>query len=547
MAQGKQASSVGDYQIAERAYLAATRVDPSRAQAWHALGLARARQGLHTAAMEAYETAIRLQPDFAQAHNNLGRSLEYMGRMDDAQSSYERCLQIRPDLVQTHVNLGHLLLRRDQHAEAEKALWHALELNPNFAPAHHLRGCIDSATGRLDDAVSALERAEQLDPQSWEIAEKLGCTLWTLGRFEEAQPAFERALAIWPDNSLTLGNLALVLADLGRFDESLARFDRSLSIDRTNHEFHRTRALVWLLHGDYARGWPEFEWRFGCAGLPARPFPRPLWNGAPLGGRTIMIHCEQGLGDTFQFLRYLPLVKERGGRVVLVCQPAIKAFLSPMGLADTVVAQGESIPAFDCHAPLLSLPRIFGTRVDTIPASVPYIRPDPSAIARWRNRLAPMTGFKVGIAWQGSSKYRKDRERSFPLHHFTSMAALPTVQLISLQKGSGREQLAEAQSALAILDFTDELDEATGPFCDTAALMTSLDLVITPDTVHAHLAGALGVRTWVALSQVPHWPWLLNRTDSPWYPSARVFRQPDRGDWNAVFQAMTSALREIVA
>ena len=542
----KRASAAGDFAGAERAYRAALAADPSRAETWQALAIARARQGRHETAVHDYREALRRQPTYAEAHNNLARSLEALGRLDEAVVCYQECLRLRPDLTQAHINLGMLLLGLKQSSAALTEASLAVELAPESPDALFLQGSVFSALGRHEDAVSALARAETLSPHSWDVAEKLGCTLWALGRWTEARAAFERALKIRPESSLSLGNLGLVLADLGLLDESLARFERSLLIDPTNHEFHRSRALVWLLRGEFTRGWPEYEWRFGCAGLPVRPFPRPLWDGSPLRGRSIMIHCEQGLGDTFQFLRYIPLVKERGGRVILICQPALKALLLSLPIADVLLAQGDPIPPFDVHAPLLSLPRIFGTTLETIPARIPYLEPDQASIDRWRTRVASVQGFKIGVAWQGSPKYRKDRERSFPLRRLAPLAALPNVRLISLQKGFGREQVAPEHARVPVIDFTDELDETTGPFLDTAAIIKSLDLVITPDTVHAHLAGALGAPVWVALADVPHWPWLLGRNDSPWYPSARLFRQPRRGNWESVFTAITTALSQLL-
>jgi tetratricopeptide (TPR) repeat protein/ADP-heptose:LPS heptosyltransferase len=542
----RSASATGDFAGAERTYLAAITADPLSAETWQALGVARARLGRHQTAEEAYREALRLRPDYAEAHNNLGQSLEALGRPAEALSCYQECLRIRPDLAQAHVNLGGLLIKSRRFAEAEGHTERALNLAPHSADAHFLHGTVLMALERHGDAEVALRQAATLNANSWDIHQKLGDTSWILGHWQAARASYERALVLQPGNALTMGNLGLVLSDLGLLDESLAMFGRSLAIDRNNHEFHRNRALVWLLQGDFARGWPEYEWRFGCVGLPIRPFPRPLWDGSPLGGRTILVHCEQGLGDTLQFLRYVPMVKARGGRVVLVCQPALKRLLTGLPYVDELIVQGDAIPAFDVHCPLLSLPRIFGTTPDNIPAEVPYLQPDPALTEHWQSRLAAVEGFKIGVAWQGSPKFRKDRERSFPLRRLAPLAELSSVRLVSIQKGPGREQIADEAASAPLLDLGGELDESTGPFLDTAALMKSLDLVITPDTVVAHLAGALGVPVWVALGHVPHWPWLLDRTDSPWYPSARLFRQPQRGDWDAVFRAMTEALSNMI-
>jgi hypothetical protein len=313
------------------------------------------------------------------------------------------------------------------------------------------------------------------------------------------------------------------------------------------------RTLLSLLQGNFEQAWPEYERRWELPGTPRRDFAEPLWDGSPLAGRTILLYAEQGLGDTVQFIRYVPLVKQCGGKVVVECQPHLLRLLSNMPEIDRLIAHGSPLPAYDVRAPLLSLPGIFRTTLANVPATVPYLVADPALVEWWRQGLAksdvlPLPSvigpcFKVGIAWQGSVTYRYDRQRSIPLAYFSKLAEVPGIQLISLQKGPGTEQLAALGEGQRIVNLSRQLDEKSGAFMDTAAVMKNLDLVITSDTVVAHLAGALGVPVWVALALTPDWRWLLERDDSPWYPTMKLFRQTRFGDWAAVFERMAAELR----
>jgi hypothetical protein len=300
--------------------------------------------------------------------------------------------------------------------------------------------------------------------------------------------------------------------------------------------------------GHFEQGWPSYEWRWKCKEFGSMPPLRaPLWDGSPLDGRTILIHAEQGLGDTLQFIRYVPLVQQRGGRVIMMCQPPLMRLLAHCPGIERLIPHGETPPEIDLHVPLLSLPKLLGTTVESVPADGPYLDADSDLVEIWRHRLAAYPGFKIGIAWQGNPKFRLDRIRSIPLAQFAPLADVPGVHLLSLQKGAGGEQLAAPERRFPVTDLGCQLDETTGAFMDTAAVMKNLDLVITSDTSIAHLAGALGVPVWVALNDVPDWRWLLNRDDSPWYPPMRLFRQRRTGHWEDVFDRIAEALRERLA
>jgi hypothetical protein len=298
-----------------------------------------------------------------------------------------------------------------------------------------------------------------------------------------------------------------------------------------------------LLLGDFERAWPDYEWRLQLREQPARRAQQTLWDGSSLEGRTVLIECEQGLGDTIQFIRYAAVVGAQAGRVVVEAPARMLALLRRVPGIDQLVARGDPTPEFDVHVPLLSLPGILGTRLDTVPADVPYLSADPQLSEPWRRELAGLDGYRVGIAWQGDPKFPDDRFRSVPLACFAPVAEIDGVRLVSLQKGFGTEQIASFAARWPIVDLGPRLDEEGSSFTDTAAVMTTLDLIVTSDSALAHLAGALGAAVWMATPAVPEWRWLLEREDSPWYPTMRLFRQKRRGDWEPVFSRVAEQLQ----
>jgi len=301
--------------------------------------------------------------------------------------------------------------------------------------------------------------------------------------------------------------------------------------------------MIWLLQGDFERGWPEYEWRWNTAEQPPLHFEQPQWMGEPLDGKTILLHAEQGFGDTIQFVRYATFIKNLGATVILECPKPLIPLLASCRAVDRVVEQGELRESYDFHAPLLSLPTVFKTSLTTIPATVPYLFADPRLVDRWREALAGIRGFRIGINWRGRPGRGAYRRRDIPLELFASLAALPGVQLISLQR-EGDVDLASFANRASIVAPGSDIDTANGAFMDTAAIMKNLDLVITSDTSIPHLAGALGVPVWLALPFVPDWRWLLNRSDSPWYPTMRIFRQRSATDWLDVFKQIKECIGE---
>ena len=368
-----------------------------------------------------------------------------------------------------------------------------------------------------------------------------------LQQFGPAEIEYRQAIALAPQNMDAYNNLGTMLQLLGRYGEAMAAFDAALACQPDSAEAHRNRALLRLLLGDYAQGWKEYEWRWRVP-EPGRPsFSQPRWRGEPAAGRTILVWSEQGRGDILQMIRYAPLAKQRSGaRLLVQCTPALHELLQTAAGIDRLVNVREAMAeSFDYHVPLMSLPEVLGTTIDTIPANIPYLSAQPQRVAHWREQLASYEGFRVGICWQGSQAFVGDAYRSISLEHYAPLADCPGVRLFSLQKGFGYEQLAPLAERLRVVDLGASLDEGTGAFVDTAAAMKNLDLVITSDTAMAHLAGALGVPVWVALQLAPNWRWHTEGEDSPWYPTMRLFRQTRFHDWTDVFARLAAELAKL--
>jgi tetratricopeptide (TPR) repeat protein len=466
-----------------------------------------------------------------------------LGRAEDAVASYRQALRRKPDYVEVHCNLGILLARLGRFDEAVASYRQALLYRPDFAPALVNLGAALIQSGQVEEAIDRCRQAIRLQPQLSEAHANLGAALVLLGQLAEAERSFHEALRLQPGNAEAHYGLGSVRFETGRYDAALTCFNEALRLRPDHPEAHSYRALYWLTTGDWAQGWPEYEWRTRCPGYDRRDLAAPRWDGAPLTGRTILLHAEQGLGDTIQFVRYAPLVKGRGGTVLLECQPALLPLLDGCRGVDRLVPRGASLPPFDVQVPLLSLPGIFGTTPQSIPAAVPYLAAAPHLVEHWRRELAAYPEFKVGICWKVNRRSPSERYRSIPLRHFERLARLPGVRLFSLQKGPAAGELGELPAGLSVVDLGRRLDETAGAFMDTAAAIQNLDLVITCDTVIGHLAGALAAPVWEAMSFVPNWRWLLGRDDAGWYPTMRLFRQPALGDWETVFARIAEELR----
>lgn len=549
-------------------------------QAHSNLGNALKKAGQLDEAVAAYRQAIALGPNSPQFHNNLGNALTAKGQIDEAIAAYHKALDLNPDLPEAHTNLGTVLKTNGRLDEAVVVLRQGISLRPNFAKAYCNLGSVLLDNGQLDEAIAACRQAVTLDPKSPEawidlgygLAERgqldeaiaaarqsialdprlpgaygnLGVALAGKDQLDEAISAYGLAIALQPDLAEAHSNLGDTLHQKGQLDEAIAACRQAIGLKPGCAEGHYNLALTLLQQGNFAEGWDEHEWRWQTQNFPSpqQNFSQPQWDGSDLAGRTILLHAEQGFGDAIQFIRYAPLVAARGGTVLFMGAAGLRRlFQGTIGITQWL-APHETPPAFDVHCPLMSLPLAFDTCLQSIPASVPYMHPDPGAVERWQKKLTrDHPRHKVGLAWAGQTRHRNDRNRSIPLASLAPLAEVMNVTFYSLQKGSAGKQAKTPRAEMTMIDWTDELTD----FADTAALIANLDLVISVDTAVAHLAGAMGKPVWTLLPFVPDWRWLLDREDSPWYPTMRLFRQPTRGDWDSVIQRLAEALSHGIA
>jgi tetratricopeptide (TPR) repeat protein len=479
---------------------------PERAAAWFLLGRVRHAAGDLDAAIDFLRKAIALDPRLAPAHSDLGIFLQGRGQLAEAEACYRRAIEIVPNFAAAMSNLGAVLAERGRLEEASGWYSRAIGERNDFADAHN----------------------------------NLGSTLSKLDRIEEAEALHRRAIALKPDFPDAHYNLGVALHGQGRFDEALASYDEAARLNPEFVDARWNRAFLLLTMGRFAEGWREHEWRWRRKQQPPRSFPEPLWKGEPIAGRTILLHAEQGTGDTLQFVRYAPLVAARGARVLLQVPRALRRLVrASLDGAIEVLAEGDLLPPFDLHSPLLSLPLAFATTLDMVPASIPYLKSDATTAARWRARIGTQPGLKVGLVWAGNAQHKNDRNRSIALERLLPLVDGVKARWFSLQVGERAGDLARVAPGRL-----ENLADRFTDFADTAAAVDNLDLVISVDTAVAHLAGALGKPVWILLPAVPDWRWLLARSDSPWYPTARLFRQPARGDWESVVQAARAALEQ---
>jgi len=497
-------------------------------------------------ALRDYDRALALRPDFAEAHSNRGATLREMERLDEALAAYDRAIALAPGLAVAHSNRGIVLRQLDRLDESLASHDRAVALAPGNAEAHNNRGATLQELQRFDEALASCDRALALAPDLAAAYVNRGIILPQLDRLGESLADHDKALALAPHNTDAHSNRGAVLLEMRRFDDALASYDRALALRADSREAQSNKAQLLLLKGDLEGGWPLYEVRrlkpdFPAIGDPATPF----WQGAgDLAGKSILVHWEQGFGDTIQFCRYLAPLRRRAARVVFAPQRALTGLMRGLGPDIEVVDPTAPLPRCDVRIPLLSLPRAFGTTLPTIPSEVPYLRAEDDRVGRWRQRLAGPPGLRIGIAWQGN-RGPVDRGRSYPLAELAGLSHVPGVRLVSLQKGDGLDQLANLPDGMRVETPGDGFDAGRDAFVDSAAIMTLCDVVVTSDTAIAHLAGALGVRTWVALKAVPDWRWLLDRTDSPWYPTMQLFRQTSPGDWRSVFAGIEAELRTL--
>ncbi len=523
-------------------------VEPENAEAWHLLGVIAHQLGESGIAVDLMEKALRIQPSVPAFLNDLAEAYSALNRFDDAERCFRRALALKPDFAIAHNGLGNALADLGRLDEAERSYLDALALDPGCALAHYNLGIALQALGRLEEAERSYRQASKLKPDYCEAHNNLGNLLKDSGRFDEAERSYRAALALRPGFADAHNNLGVVLQMLGRRGGAERSYRRAPALAPADPRIGMNCSILALLGGDYERGLQHYESRFlganaktvaGFRQMLARLGGIQWWRGEDVAGRSLLIWTEQGFGDSIMMLRYLPQLKQRGpGRVAVCCEPELVRVIRALPGVDGVISKEHALApgGFDCHCPAMSLPLRFGTRLDTIPRTVPYLHVPAESSRSWADRLARIDRPRVGLVWAGGAILADDQRRSIGLDQFARVLQVPGASFMSLQKGAARAQLR--QLGQGIVDRMDECED----FLDTAALMTNLDLVISVDTAVAHLAGALGKPVWLLNRFESEWRWLLDREDSPWYPTMRIYRQARSGDWDEVMERVASAL-----
>ncbi len=542
---------------AKKSFEQAVHYKPEYFDAHFNLGVTQYHLGNFNEAVESYKATIKHKPAHGKAYYNMGVIFHEQGRLDNALTCYTRAVSLQPDYVLAINNLGDVFQKLEKYTEATACFNRAISIQPDFAESHYNLGITYHSAGDKDKAISSYKNAIKYRPDYVEAHYNLGNLYSEEWRLGEAANCYRHAIKLRPDYVEAHNNLGEILQKQGKLDESIASYTMAFECkpDYIEARFHRSIAL--LLKGDFENGWKEYEHRLSIKKYNKRLFEQPIWDGADLKDKIILVHAEQGFGDTFHFLRLLPMVKSKGGHVIFECQPGLAHLLERCNGFDEIVEKSSDEvdgSESDVFAPLMSLPHILGITLENIPVNFPYIWADPELIAKWRDKLNvlcdnKMSGnskpFKIGLVWGGKPERKYDKVRSCPLSLFEPLGKIENTTIFSLQKGDAAKQIGELDDSFTIIDLGKELD-ITDKFADTAAVIESLDLVISVDSAVAHLAGALGKPVWTIIPYAHDWRWLTNRNDSPWYPNMRLFRQTKLLDWKSVIDNVAVELDKLV-
>jgi tetratricopeptide (TPR) repeat protein len=534
----------GRLREAEKLYARVLKAAPEHFDALHLLGLAKAQAGQMGEAYRLMSAALKINSQAPDALMNLANVLHALKRDAEALACLDQALALRPGDPDALLNRGNALLTLDRAQEALDAMEQVLARNPRHGNALVSRGVALAALGRPEQALADFDAALAQAPGHPVALYNRGNALSDLGRYDEAIAAFDRALAAAPDHVKAWNNRGRALLALNRQQDAVASFDKAIALQKDYADAHFNRALALLTLGDLRRGFDEYEWRWKRTGMTdaRRGYGRPLWLGEyPLARKTILLHAEQGLGDTIQFARYAPLLARAGATVVLEVQAELKSLLAGLEGVASCHARGEKLPAYDVHCPLGSLPLALQTEPANIPADIPYLRADATRLAKWQARLAALPGKRVALAWAGNVGHPNDRNRSIDLALLEPLFSLDGISFVSIQ----RELRAHDAERLARHANITHLGSELADMADTAAVLALADLTIAVDPAVVHLTGALGRPVWVMLPFAPDWRWTLTGERSPWYPQARLFRQPALADWQSVVAALGDELARL--
>ncbi len=532
---------IGQFEASVASYDRALTIQPAYADAFFNRGNALRELKRLEAAVASYEQAIRLQPMDVEAHTNRGGALNELSRHEEAIASFDRAISLQPDYPVAQYNRGTALHRLGRLEAAASSFRRAIALYRNYAQAHSNLGLVLQEMKQLPDALASVDRAIAIKPDFAEAHSNRGNILQELQQHETAISSYDRAIAANPAFAEAHFNRGIALKELQRLDAAIASYDKALAIRPDYDEAIWNKSIALLLNGNLEPGWKlhESRWTRPEAKKHLRTFPVPLWlGGQSLHGKTILLHAEQGLGDALQFCRYAKLVSELGARTILEVPKALLDVLGTLDGVDELRESGSTTESFDYHCPLLSLPLAFNTSLSAIPHTTRYLESDPLKVSAWQKQLGPTKGLRVGIVWSSTSSFRDDGKRSLRLAEFLKAIPDKGIEIICLQQELKPDDRGTMESRPDIRFVGNQLHDLS----DTAALIETLDLVVSTCTSVPHLSCALGKATWILLSHAPDWRWFLHRSDSPWYPSAKLYRQPRSGDWDSVLGQVNADL-----
>jgi tetratricopeptide (TPR) repeat protein len=573
---GSALMKMGKFQQAVESLQSAVKIGPQNFKLLDSLGSALSQAGHQEEAVEVLKKAIALRPDFAPTHLTLGNAQMKLGHVTEAIAEYRTALATRPEYPEAMRNLSGLLSQGGSVDEAIDLARRSISLQPESSHAWCNLGSALHRQNRYDEAADALSRAIALDPRFPQAYSELGEVLLKMKSPAKAIDAFNQSLAISPNASLhyriaiallqerkpeeaiaaclkaeSLGfadqnlfnTLGTIHHQLGQINKAIEYFQKAIAIQPDFPLAQWNLGLLHLLKGEFPQGWQGYEsrWKANNILLPARYSVERIWDGGDLNGRRILIDCEQGFGDCIQFIRFIPLIAQRGGKPIVTAFPELRRLLRTVPCLDEIICPPEEIPAFDLQSPLASLPGLFETTLQNIPANIPYIFADPVLAERWKPRIPQDGRVKIGLVWSSKPESKDHATHSPGIAQFAPLGAVPGTWFCSLQKGPAAAETVSPPEGLQITDWTAELQD----FADTASLIANLDLIICCDSAVAHLAAAMGKPTWLLLPFVPDWRWLLDRDDSPWYPTMRLFRQPNPGDWQSPIRQVSRELRKL--
>jgi tetratricopeptide (TPR) repeat protein len=561
---------------AEPLYRQILKAEPNHVDALHALGVLARQTGRPDVAVDLIRKAISLKSDAPLFYNNLGTALQDQKKLEEALAQYDHAIALRPDYAGAYVNIGNVYTEQGRLDDAIEQYRRAISLNAKFAEAYnslgaalkaqnkldealiqykqalairpdYLEACLNIGNvlkeqWKLDDAAKYYERAISLSPNFAEAHNGLGTVLMAQGRLSDAVASYERALALKPNYAEARSNLGSALADQGNLEAAAEQGRLAMGLNSNDADAHYNYSITCLVSGNFEEGWRHFEWRWKRKDVPQHRYNKPLWDGDPLNGKTLLLHCEQGLGDSIQFIRYAAMIDKNGGRIVMACPIALMRLFKDIDGIDGIFPAKQAPPDYDFQAPLMSLPGLMKTRLETIPASVPYLCAEQESAAAWKRRLKDFPGLKIGVVWRGNPNHKNDHNRSMKPADFSAFLEIEGISVVNLQKDARDNEITALNIMGPFLDAAPDLQD----FADTAALIANLDLVISVDTSVCHLAGALGIPVWTLIPHAPDWRWLMTREDSPWYPSMRLFRQPKIGDWRSVVKKLGIEIEQLL-